>query len=121
MDLETSLREYAIQWDLAMERNIAEEIAEFLSPDWVIVGTGGGISPKDSFLGEIKNGNLSHSRMDMDEFRIRIYGNTGLLTAKGTSAGLYKGKAFDLYEWSTSVFIYSGTAWTCVLTMLTPV
>lgn len=52
--------------------------------------------------------------------RIRIYGNTAVATSRGTSAGNYMDVNFNLYEWSTSVFILEGVKWRCVLTMLTP-
>ncbi|MFN0158088.1 MAG: nuclear transport factor 2 family protein [Bacteroidota bacterium] len=57
--------------------------------------------------------------MDSDEIRIKIYGNTGVVTSRGTSAGKYKGNPFELYEWSSSVFIRTQEKWICVLTMLT--
>jgi hypothetical protein len=58
--------------------------------------------------------------MDADETNISIYGNTGILLARGTSAGTYNGNDFSLYEWSTSVFIKIDGNWLCVSTMVTP-
>jgi hypothetical protein len=58
--------------------------------------------------------------MDSDETNITIYGNTGILVSRGTSAGTYNGDNFSLYEWSTSVFIKTEGKWRCVITMLTP-
>jgi hypothetical protein len=108
------------QWDEAMVRNNVEEIASFMSDDWVIVGTEGGITSKLSFLEFIKSGDLTHNRMDSDETTVRIYENTGIVISRGTSAGNYKDQSFSLYEWSTSVFIYKDEKWSCILTMLTP-
>lgn len=76
-----------------------------MGPDWVIVGTGSGISSRADFLGSVISGDLVHSKMSMDENRIKIYGDTAIVTAKGSSEGTYKGGFFSLYEWSTSVFI----------------
>jgi hypothetical protein len=120
MNLEEELLQFEQNWNRAMENNNADEIGEFMSDDWIIVGTGGGITSKDEFLDPIKSGNLTHSRMDSDETRIKIYENTGVITSRGTSAGKYNGQDFELYEWSTSIFVYRNDQWICVHTMLTP-
>ncbi len=91
-----------------------------MSSDRVIVGTNGGITPRAKFLESIRSGDLVHSHMDNDMMRVKTYGDTGVVIARGTSAGTYKGKPFQFYEWSQSVFIYLSERWLCVSTMLTP-
>lgn len=113
------LLDFSTRWDEAMVSNDADEIAKFMSDDWKIIGPDG-ITSKSSFLQFISSGILTHSRMDSDEADISIYGDTGILVSRGTSAGTYNGNNFSLYEWSTSVFIKAGGKWLCVLTMLTP-
>ena len=115
-----ALIRFSKDWDNAMIRNDPNEIGKFMSDDWVIVGTDGGITPKTSFIGSIQSGDLFHTQMDSDDFRVRIYENTGVLTSRGTSSGTYKGQPFSFFEWSTSVFLWKEGTWRCVLTMLTP-
>ncbi len=120
MKTKEALLEYCLSWDKAIAQNDVKEISPYMSDDWVCVGTDGGISPKSNFLDWIKSGDLVHTRMDTDESRVKIYGNTGVVTGKGTSSGTYKGNPFSFYEWSTSVFVWENNQWLCVLTMLTP-
>ena len=120
MDLEKELITFSNQWDAAMVTNNAGEIQKFMSDDWVIVSTEGGVTPKAGFMHSIMSGDLTHSRMDPEEIRVKIYGNTGVVTSRGTSAGTYKGQPFEFYEWQTSVFIMENEKWVCVLTMLSP-
>ena len=108
------------QWDKAIEGNDAKAIGNFMSNEWVIVGTEGGITDRSNFLGFIQSGILCHNRMDFDDIKVEIYQNTGIVISKGTSAGTYQGEAFSYYEWSTSIFIKKEGSWLCVLTMLTP-
>jgi ketosteroid isomerase-like protein len=115
-----ALIRFSKDWDAAMIRNDPEEISKFMSDDWVIVGTQGGITPKSSFMDSIQSGDLVHTQMEADEFRVRLYDNTGILTSRGTSSGTYKGQPFSFFEWSTSVFHWKESSWRCVLTMLTP-
>jgi ketosteroid isomerase-like protein len=106
-------------WDEAMVSNNANEIAKFMSDDWVIVGSDGSRSKSD-FLQWITSGTVTHNRMDSDEINIRLYGNMALVVSRGTSAGNYNGESFSLYEWSTSIFLKTERQWLCVLTMVTP-
>jgi ketosteroid isomerase-like protein len=115
-----SLLLFSKAWDDAMIRNDAVEIGRFMSDDWVIIGTEGGITPKSAFMRSIESGDLLHTRMDAADFRVRVYGDSGVLTSRGTSSGTYKGQSFSYFEWSTSVFLWKNDSWSCVLTMLTP-
>ena len=73
MNTEEDLILFGKHWDEAMVSNNVDEIEKFMSDDWVIVGTEGGITSKSSFLEWIKSGLVKHSRMDSDEIRVRIY------------------------------------------------
>ena len=116
---EQQLRQVASLWDDAMVTNDVNEIAKYVSDDWEIIGPDG-ITSRDSFLRVISNGALTHHTMNSDEMQIRLYGDTGIVMSRGTSAGTWNGEDFSLYEWSTSIFIRKNESWICVLTMLTP-
>ena len=113
------LLKFTHEWDQAMESNDAERISGFMSDDWIIIGSDG-ITSKTGFLDWIRTGTVTHNRMDSDEMIVNIYGNTGIVVSRGTSAGTYHGNTFSLYEWSTSVFIKNDLEWKCVTTMVTP-
>ena len=117
---EESLIQFEKDWDLAMISNDAEEIGKFMSDDWVVVGSDG-ITSKAEFLESIRSGAVTHSKMESDEKRVKVYGPMGVITSRGISAGNYKGQPFGLYEWSSSTFFKEEGRWRCVLTMLTPV
>jgi ketosteroid isomerase-like protein len=108
------------KWDEAIVTNDVVEIGKYMSADWVIIGTEGGITPKSHFLDFIKSGDLFHNKMDFDDIRVVEYGDAAIVISKGTSSGTYKGEPFSYYEWSTNVFIKKDGHWLCVLTMLTP-
>ena len=118
--LKNELSQFGKDWDKAIEMNDVPAIAQFMSDDWVIIGTDGGITSKNTFLGFISSGDLKHSKMDFEDLRIEIYNDTGVVTSRGTSSGTYKDQPFSFYEWSSNVFIRKDGKWQCVLTMLTP-
>jgi ketosteroid isomerase-like protein len=119
MNTEQKLIHLGKSWDEAMVRNNVEEIAQYMSEDWVIIGSNG-ITSKAIFLDSIKSGSVMHHKMDSDQMTIKLYGNTSIVISRGTSAGTYNGRSFNLYEWSTSVFIRQDGKWLCVSTMVTP-
>lgn len=106
-------------WNKAMITNDADLIASYMTADWEITGSDG-ITSKAEFLSGITSGKLIHNRMDADEYHVKLYDHTAIVTSKGTSAGTWEGKEFKLYEWSQSVFIHVNGKWLCACTMLTP-
>lgn len=116
---EQELLNYCLAWDNAIACNDVDKMKSFMSDDWVCVATTGGITLLADFIAQIQSGELVHTEMSTEESRARIYGNSGIVTGKGYSKGIYKGKSFSFYEWSTSFFVLDGNQWKCVLTMLT--
>lgn len=116
---ERQLLAYVQEWDQAIADNDVERMRQFMSDDWVCVATNGGIVSLDLFLGQIRSGQLLHTEMSTQESRVRVYGSTGIVTGKGYSKGIFRGAPFSFYEWSSSVFVFTGETWQCVLTMLT--
>jgi hypothetical protein len=120
MSNEDELIQFEKDWNRAIESNHAEEISRFMSDDWIIIGTEGGITTKEQFLQSVRSGDLHHTKMEADFIRIKIYNEAGVITSRGTSGGTYKNHPFEFYEWSSSTCIRKNKTWSCVLTMLTP-
>ncbi len=110
----------ADDWARAIAGNDAERIAEVMADDWVIV-SGSGISTKEDFLSVVRSGALTHSAMDrITRPRIRVYGETAVLTARVTNTAHHGGERFDADEWTTDVFVLRNGRWRCVLSQITP-
>jgi|SRR5262245_16415317 len=103
----------------AIVRNDAEAVSRFLADDWIIVDPDGGIIDKTRFLGVIKSGALTHETMDSEDFRVRIYGDTAIVTALTATKGKFMGQEFTSRERATDVFIKEQGRWLCVASHLT--
>ena len=102
-------------WAEAIVANDAERIAAFTAEDWVLVDHDG-ISPRERFLGVVRSGALTHSAMQrVGPPRVRIHGDTAVLTARVTNTAHLGGDRFDADEWTTDVFVRRGGRWLCVL------
>jgi ketosteroid isomerase-like protein len=116
--LEDELIAVAHDWDRAMVVNDAEAIGRYMADDWVIIGPDGRVDDKATFLGLVKSGALTHDEMTSEDFRVRVYGETAVVSARGASAGKYQGQPFREVERSSSVFVRQAGQWRCVLTHL---
>jgi ketosteroid isomerase-like protein len=109
------------EWTQAIVKNDAEAIGRFMSADWVIIGPEGNVIEKARFLAVIKTGDLTHQSMELEDLRVRVYGDTAIITAQARSKGEYQGRSFSTHERSTSVYVKKDGLWLCVLTQLTPI
>ena len=103
----------------AIVKNDAEAIGRFLADDWVIIDVDGGMIDKARFLGVIKSGNLSHEMMESDDVRVRVYGDSAVVTGLTRTVGNFMGQAFSTQERATDVFVRRDGRWQCIFSQLT--
>lgn len=115
---EPEVRAAATAWDEAMVGNDAETIGAFMGEEWVIVGQDGSVTGKADFLALISSGDLTHDVMTSDELAVRLYGDTAVVIARGSSGGAYRGQRFLEQERGSNVFVRRDGRWLGVLTHL---
>ena len=103
----------------AIVKNNPEKIRQFFTDDWIIITADGGIIDGERFFEVIKSGTLTHERMESDDMRVRVYGDSAVVSALTRSKGKFMGQEFTTHERSTDVFVIRGGQWRCVLTQLT--
>lgn len=108
------------EFEQAIIKNDSQSIERLIADDWIIVDGEGHIIDKNAFLTVIQSGALTHDAMKLEQPRVRIYGNTAVITGHAGSSGTYMGTSFTTQELSTDVFVKFGDRWRCVLTQLTP-
>ncbi|MET9682908.1 nuclear transport factor 2 family protein [Streptomyces coeruleorubidus] len=109
----------AKDWAAAIVADDPARIARFMADEWVIVSESG-IDPKEKFLSLVRSGDLTHSAMDLrTRPRVRVYGDTALVTGRVTNTAHFRGERYDADEWTTDVFVKRDGRWLCVLTHIT--
>ena len=104
-----------------MVANDADLIGGFMADDWVIVSERG-ISTKKDFLGFVASGALTHSTFEMaSDARVKVYGDTAVMTIRVVNTAHFGGKQFDADEWATDVFVKQNGKWLCVHSHITAV
>ncbi len=105
----------------AVVTNDISEIKKCITNDWVLVDSQGGIIPQERFFEVLKQGLLSHSAMNKEVLRVKVYGDVALVTGRGQNKGNWQGQPMEADEWITDVYKNEGGKWLCILTHLTPV
>lgn len=109
----------AAAWAEAIVANDTGRIAAFVTDDWVLVSNSG-VSPGREFLALVDSGQLTHSAMAaVGDTRVRIWGDTAVLTARVTNTAHYRGQRFDADEWTTDVFVRQNGRWRCAVSHYT--
>jgi ketosteroid isomerase-like protein len=103
----------------AIAKNDLEAIERFVTDDWIIINADGGIIDRERFLGVIKSGALTHEMTESEGIRVRVYGDSAVVSALTRSKGKFMGQEFTTHERSTDVFVRRDGQWRCVLTQLT--
>ena len=119
--VEKELIDVAVAWDRAMLTNDADAIGLYMAEDWTIVGPDGSVGDKAAFLELVRSGTLSHDVMESHELKVRLYGDTAVVTGRGVSGGQYQAESFHLEERMSCVFVRQQGRWRCVLTHLSQI
>ena len=119
--METELMNLETAFSQAIVSNDAKYVEPFLAADWVIIDPNGGVIDKTRSLGAIVSGTLTHESMESEDFRVRVYGDTAVVTVLTKTKGKFMGQAFSTQERATDVFIKQDGQWRCVISHLTPI
>jgi ketosteroid isomerase-like protein len=103
----------------AIVKNDPEAIGRFVADDWIIIDPDGGMVDRARFFEVIKSGVLTHQMMESEDFRVRVYGDSAVVTGLTRTKGKFMGQDFSTQERATDVFVKRDGRWQCVLSHLT--
>lgn len=103
----------------AIVKNDLEGIGRLIADDWIIIDPNGEIIDRTRFFEVIKSGALTHDTMESEDFRVRVYGDSAVVTGITRTKGRFMGQEFSTQERATDVFVRRAGRWQCVLTHLT--
>ena len=119
MTAEEELLKLEKEFAKAIVRNDLEGIGRLVTDEWIIIDPDGGIVDRTRFFEVIKSGALTHDMMESEDFRVRVYGDSAVVSAVTRSKGKFMGQEFSTQERATDVFVKRDERWQCVLTHLT--
>src|SRR5215472_1214949 len=103
----------------AIVKNDPEAIGRFVTDEWIIIDPDGGVVDRTRFFDVIKSGALTHEMMESEDLRVRVYGDSAVVTGLTRTKGKFMGQDFSTQERATDVFVKRDGRWQCVLSHLT--
>ena len=112
-----------------MEQEIADAVVKgdttafdkYFDANASITDPGGMLMNKTQTIALFKSGDLKFVSMKVDDVKVRLFGNTAIVTYRTTGKGSFKGQPInDQTQW-TDTFVKTGGKWLIVATHGTPI
>ncbi|MBT2116769.1 DUF4440 domain-containing protein [Dyella sp. LX-66] len=113
-DLHAQLKAQADAWDTAIVKKDRQAIARNMSETFFQIGSDGATADKAQFLQNLTSPDLVIEPYTVEDFTIRIYGNTALLNGSTDMHGTYQGKPFRSHYRYTDTYVKEGAVWRVV-------
>lgn len=105
------LTRQAHAWDQAIVRKDKAGIEANMTEDFRQIDGGADIETKASFVDGLLSPKLTINPYTVEDFEVRLYGDTALLSGRTRMTGSYDGKAFDSYYRYIDVYVRTNGVW----------
>ena len=95
----------------AVKKNDTATMDRLLADDFVLVTGSGKTYTKADLLQEARSGRMVYERQEDTAQKVRIWGDSALITAKLWEKGTENGKPFDYTLWFTDTYVRTATGW----------
>src|SRR5689334_12320683 len=96
--------------DAGLKKDVAA-MDKIVADDWIGLDFQGKTVTKAQMLAELKSGTSSSSSIDLGEMKVRVFGDTAVVTGSDTEKSTYKGKdSSGKYVW-TDIFVKRNGRW----------
>ena len=102
------------EYDEALVNEDASTLDRIFADEFIYTSTSGELINKRQQLDAIKSGDLKIEYGKSDAVRVRVYGNTAVMTGRFIAKGEYRGKVFEAPERYTAVWVKMDRRWQLV-------
>jgi ketosteroid isomerase-like protein len=99
------------QYQAAVARNDAAAMDRLLADDFILVTGKGKVYTKADLLNEARGGRTVYERQDDSAQKVRIWGNTAVITALLWAKGTEGGKPFEYKLWFSDTYVRTPAGW----------
>ncbi len=99
------------QYQAAVAKNDAATMDRILADDFILVTGKGKVFTKADLLNEARGGKTVYERQDDSEQKVRVYGDTAVVTALLYMKGVSEGKAFERKLWFSDTYVRTSSGW----------
>ena len=113
-NLEEQFKKMEKDRSAAVVKGDAEALARETADDYTFITGTGQMSGKKETVDQIKNGGIKLEVDEPSDMKVRVYGNTAVVTGKNTLKGMVGGKDATGTVAFTRVWVKKGGKWMCV-------
>ena len=101
------------EYQAAVERNDAETMDRILADDFVLVVGNGTVYTKSDLLNDARTRNTTYEQQkEIDNSqKVRVWGDTAVVTAKLWIKGTREGKSFERKLWFSDTYVRTKNGW----------
>jgi len=120
-DLVARLKAQADAWDRAIVAKDRRAIEANMAEDFRQIDARGHVETKASFVDGIVTPDLMLDPYTVEDFEVRVYGDTALVSGRTRMTGRYQGQPFDTHYRYIDVYVKRRGAWKIVSVQISPV
>lgn len=111
----TTVADLDTAYQAAVKANDAEGMARILADDFVLVTGRGKVFTKNDLLEEARKKSTIYEKQDELEQKVRVWGNTAVVTALLWIKGTSEGKTWERKLWFSDTYVRTPAGWRYVL------
>ncbi|HEY9109409.1 MAG TPA: nuclear transport factor 2 family protein [Roseateles sp.] len=119
--LAVRLKAQADAWDQAILRKDRAAIEANMADDFRQIDARGNVETKASFVEGLVSPELQLDPYTVEDFDVRVYGDTALLSGRTRMTGRYQGRPFSTHYRYIDVYVRRGGAWKIVSVQISPI
>jgi ketosteroid isomerase-like protein len=111
VDDEKAVAALDTEYQAAVKRNAAATMDRLLADDFVLVTGLGKIYTKADLLEEARSKRLVYEHQEDSKQKVRVWGDTAVITALLWAKGTESGKPFDYKVWFSDTYVRMPNGW----------
>ncbi|HET9315134.1 MAG TPA: nuclear transport factor 2 family protein [Vicinamibacteria bacterium] len=108
-------------WDKAIVRKDRAAIEANMAEDFRQIDRAGNVETKKSFVDGLVSPDLTIDPYTVEDFDVRLYADTALLSGRTRMTGRYQGKPFTSHYRYIDIYVRQGDAWRIVSVQISPI
>ena len=99
------------KWNAAYRRGDIAAMDSLLADDFIITVEDGSTFSKPGYIAHNGDSTVSVKKSEMSDLRVRLHGNTAVVTGAYHEKGISKGKRYESHDRLTDVWMNIGGTW----------
>lgn len=118
---ETVIQQTMQEVSHALAANDVDKLERLYADDFTFISPKGLLLERSESLGSLRNGSVRFDSFTLQDLRVRVYGNSAVVTAKATVKMKNDGVEISITSRNTMILVKSNGSWKLAATQATPI